>query len=747
MKKSYILTIVAAFLLIIPICLGVTGTVSSFYGQSNPFNVTFIANNNVNYYLSIPSYVYSNNITFTINKIPYRIQNDSNIILRDTADITLNNLTNVTENTNMTKGYGWTLCNSFDGGYTNYSTKSKYNGTYGININSTSPLISCARYFIYNFTNKTYNNFTLVFYYKDVSGNKTPSGNGVIRLYNNSEGQDRLQFGLSAFNDFNFSGYRYVGNGSGSFTTNLPFDNNWHKFIISYGDDFRIMENNFTNIIYNYSNSGLYSHTVGYISLYSTGEDFYIDNLYMCEGEMNDCSNESNYLYPYNVNIIMNNTTVFNQGGFLTDKRNVSINNSLINDILSSSCSCENCSISGTDCLIPINFYSSNIGIAETNITNATYSYGIDNCSNSFGIPSNATAYNISFKDTLGNPLEVNYTSSITYLGNSLFTSTKQLANYSYCIYPNWFNYTANLSIQYIYTTALYTYNTEDITFDNVLNYLNFTVESGTANVLATVYNEIGNEIENAYINVLKYNYITGNYESIGLFSTNFEGQVQLPLTQNTQLYRFYIYYPYGILKESTNPTYIYSTSITFYIDTGQDFLTDYFTTKNMFSYLTFNNNTNNFRYEYADTSNEVTSACMYVYLTQYSQTTLFNSTCGSGSSGILLVGVLNTSGSTYVAKTFVNLTLDEIPIDSLSVHFPSTDARDTIGLLGILIDILLTISFSFILFFSVPLAIIFIPLPTVMLSSIGFLAIDPAIAWGLELAALVLAFIMHKRE
>lgn len=393
-------------------------------------------------------------------------------------------------------------------------------------------------------------------------------------------------------------------------------------------------------------------------------------------------------------------------------------------------------------------FLSSNysINFSYTNATPLTIGgYGIDNCSNSFGITSNATSKYYQFLTTSKSLINVNLSGSIIYEGITLVIPPTLANSSRFCIYPNWITLQGELSLQYLYGADLYTYSFIG-DFNNITQYLNFTIEVGTTDVTATVFDNTGAEIEGAYIFPQMYDTATGNYISIGSFTTNFEGKTVIPLTLNLVKYKFLIYYPFETLLETTTPTYIYSNAISFYVNTQQEVAEDFFKSENLASTLSYNENTYTFTYVFLDTNNEVTQGCLDIYLLSNATNLSYSSTCVSGATGTINSVIVNNSGANYLAKASVTLKGNIIPMESLSKYFPGNTVQ-TIGYMGLLADLLLTIAMSFIFFFSVPIAILMIPLPTVMLSSIGFIAVDPAIAWGMELGALVLAVIINKRS
>lgn len=79
-----------------------------------------------------------------------------------------------------------------------------------------------------------------------------------------------------------------------------------------------------------------------------------------------------------NLGINVSNLTNYN---ISSSNFTLSVDKSIINGILNTSCACHNCLISSSDCLIPFTFYSNETIGLTINLTAVNHSYGIDNCS------------------------------------------------------------------------------------------------------------------------------------------------------------------------------------------------------------------------------------------------------------------------------------------------------------------------------------------------------------------------------
>lgn len=274
--------------------------------------------------------------------------------------------------------------------------------------------------------------------------------------------------------------------------------------------------------------------------------------------------------------------------------------------------------------------------------------------------------------------------------------------------------------------------------YDGSYNKINIYMSNASASpITGIVYDNINNPVESAYINVQRYDLGSGTYLDLGTFETNFEGETLFYLTKNTQKYRFYIYYPFGVLASSYNPTYIYSDTISFIINTYEGIADDFFDFSKITHTFSYNNNTRNIVFYYNDPSNTVSQGCINLYL----KDNLYNSTCYSGATSTLVLNVANVSGRNYFASADVIYSGSQERLDSLSISFPQVTG---IGNIGLFLTLLMCITIVFLTSFNIPLMIVSTPLPIILMSAVSFIKLDIYAAIGIELVAIVLAVIVR---
>jgi len=369
--------------------------------------------------------------------------------------------------------------------------------------------------------------------------------------------------------------------------------------------------------------------------------------------------------------------------------------------------------------------------------------WGIDNCTK---YPT--TSFQVSFIDfETGNSTNVSYKYGIEYSFNNTnknYSNSGTGSEISLCIAPS-INLTSDIFIEYINGSDLYTYYVDDIVLSDTIQTLTLRIAAATADITATVYDQNNELLEGAYIRYLKWDVDTNNYELMGIGKTNFEGDAILPLVQNTELYKFVVYYPYDTLRQTTVPTYITGTTILFQINIIDPVAADFHRTMDIDTNLVFSNITNRFTWTYTDLNSLITQACLDVLKPTargFNQT--ISHECLSTVSGVITSDVTKENGTTYCANAEVTLNDEDWFVDSLCYTYPSQDSNPA-RFMGLLIAFIMTIAFAFAFKYSIELGIVAIPLPLLFCCIMGIVEIATPVAIGIEIAAIVLAIILNR--
>lgn len=130
---------------------------------------------------------------------------------------------------------------------------------------------------------------------------------------------------------------------------------------------------------------------------------------------------------------------------------NLSVPNSYdvtpFNNQLSEGCICPNCTISENDCILPINVSA---GAKVVNLTNATYIFGVDNCTDSIGLSTNATILNFTiYNETNLADLNARVEGVLVYDIYNYTFNYPSVHSFQLCGYPWWINISVNVSLEY----------------------------------------------------------------------------------------------------------------------------------------------------------------------------------------------------------------------------------------------------------------------------------------------------------
>jgi len=286
------------------------------------------------------------------------------------------------------------------------------------------------------------------------------------------------------------------------------------------------------------------------------------------------------------------------------------------------------------------------------------------------------------------------------------------------------------------------------ITYLNIFNRTNLNISlyllknTSTTEVTVTVYDETSNLVEGAYVKLARYDLATNTYTVRETGLTNFEGITQLHPVLNTEFYRFYVEYPLGTVVKETNPDYIYETSLTIQINLGTGLSTDFYNSRDVSYSLVYNNATNNFRFTYLDNNAAVVEGCMEVEITKGIYHSIYNTSCLSGSSGTILLYAPNASGYTYTANTYVRFSSEYQFLRDLSVSWPDAIKTNKSGIVWVII---FTLTAILIFKWSKSIALIVLPIPTLIGSILRTIDVSLPLITGIWLLCIGFAIWLER--
>uniref|UniRef100_A0A6H1ZIW9 Uncharacterized protein n=1 Tax=viral metagenome TaxID=1070528 RepID=A0A6H1ZIW9_9ZZZZ len=324
----------------------------------------------------------------------------------------------------------------------------------------------------------------------------------------------------------------------------------------------------------------------------------------------------------------------------------------------------------------------------------------------------------------VGEDITINYSNSVTNVSSTAF-----------CIPTNEVSFTAQLQSEYTASAyADFTYFAYNLAITNTTSYIYYYLVNGTTIVEFTVLDQSGNEIENAYIKVMKYDIGTGLYKTIEVLKTDELGKALGNIVLDTAWYKFMVEYG-GTLYLHTSATKMTSTTRTFTINLLSDFFDRYTDViYNIYSTLNFTDATGNFAFTYSDPAGNYHQGCLKVTKEGLAGQTLINETCVSSTAATILVNV-NSSGSvngTYTAVGYIMFD-DMYVLRTLSKTWGHLS--DVYGKEGLFYVFLIVLTCVMVGIFSPKLAIILGIIGLVFSNILGFVFIN--VGW---LVAIIIA-------
>jgi hypothetical protein len=292
------------------------------------------------------------------------------------------------------------------------------------------------------------------------------------------------------------------------------------------------------------------------------------------------------------------------------------------------------------------------------------------------------------------------------------------------------------------YAERFYLMIVENRSFQNIQLYM--INGSNTANVTVRIVNEVLNPIQGAVVKALKYNLATNTYILQEIATTDIEGKVIMALTFNDEYYKFIVEYPSGIVKKITEPAYITDNDFIIPISFDTNILEEYNQFESIVYDLSFTPSTLNFRFDFTDVSNIASEYCLYVYKFTNGSQTLTNTTCATGSSGTILLGVTNISGTTYLAKATYNQDGVEKFLTSLFYEFQAITSLSTNY--GLFLQFLLSIGFAAFFVLNIVVGLMAIPFSLILGKIIGLNVFSWAALLALQAAFIIIGVFMVRK-
>lgn len=265
---------------------------------------------------------------------------------------------------------------------------------------------------------------------------------------------------------------------------------------------------------------------------------------------------------------------------------------------------------------------------------------------------------------------------------------------------------------------------------------------SSSQDVTVTVYDEIAQPVVGATVKVLKYDLATNSYVTNQIVTTNFEGKSLINVQISTEYYKFIVEYE-GQTVFSSDPTYVFGSTVTFRINKGGNDLQPYFSRSSVYGTVEYIESNKVARFSYNDAENAVTEGCINVFSTVNGVQTLVNSTCASYPAAVLSTSVDPPAGQTYTIVGYVTKAGNNQTVGTAVAT--SLDRLDTgSGKSGLLILVLLLCVLSLVAVWNVQVSVVMAGLAVLLVSIIGITTIPVTVASAVLVMSIILAFVLR---
>lgn len=361
------------------------------------------------------------------------------------------------------------------------------------------------------------------------------------------------------------------------------------------------------------------------------------------------------YLYPRNITLDIGEKEIrgWNNSGFYSGNDNISINVSLLNNILEDNCNCSGCTNTSTYCSIPLYLSSDTNGFINVTLLNASSAFGLDNCVNSHKISSNATSLVINFSESTDYELSLEYGLNNSYEYN--FSTSGTFNNISICVYPEWSKQYSDFIVSY--SNQTYQGFEQEMTNQTTFINLQLQAQADTTPVTFTVLDYSTDPVENAYIYILKWDVGQNAYYTTEVIRTDEEGKAVGNIILSTEYYKFMILYEgeTKLVEPETQGIKIYTTTRTFRISLEEtEWFNDYNTVLGTDHELTWNQSgTNSFVFTWSDSSGTLQEGCLKVLSRNTTTETELLDSCTTSVASSIVYPVTIFNCTTYTATSY----------------------------------------------------------------------------------------------
>lgn len=294
------------------------------------------------------------------------------------------------------------------------------------------------------------------------------------------------------------------------------------------------------------------------------------------------------------------------------------------------------------------------------------------------------------------------------------------------------------------YTERFYYLQVVDRSYNQLTLYL--LKESEATDITINLVDDNDNTLSDAYLKVLRYDVTTNTYLLQEIFKTDVEGKAYIEAELGSEFYKFIVDYPFGTTVYSSSPQYIESESFILPVLLNPIYAAFFFNSLGVSGDIVYNDDTGNWRFDYSDSYNGISGACLYIYSVSLSSKTLINSSCADTSSGTILIAMTPVDGVSYSGVGTILYDTREYYFSEGYFRLPGIDDEDSKNY-RLSIVLFLTLAILLLFAWNPTLMFLFMPLPLLVTSLIGFVEFDKTVSIGFMVLGLILAYWTNNKR
>ncbi len=281
---------------------------------------------------------------------------------------------------------------------------------------------------------------------------------------------------------------------------------------------------------------------------------------------------------------------------------------------------------------------------------------------------------------------------------------------------------------------------------------LNLLTDGNSSTFNNNVKDENFKNLEGVIIQALRFYPDTNIFEVVEMSRTDFDGNAELHLQKEVEFYK-YILLVNGEVKIETDPAYvtdlIIANGLNFNVNLQSNALEIFQSLNKVSAGVFFTNETNNFRFTYADTTGEVKEACLTVSKVTALGIIRINQSCTQTSSATILIPISRVNASYTACGTLsidsTNGTAADHLVDCISFSTLSNVQIFGFQTVFYMVTVMLMLGMSFLV--NPKISIVTTSLSFLIIAATGFTVLSWTSVSGVVAVGLFMAYRMKSKE